>query len=50
MNSASSLSRSLKCLLIISDVSEDMIRRGFGVGLGVVDAVEFSGKILTAFS
>ena len=39
VNSSSSSSRALKCLLRISEVSEDMIqglvRRGLGVGLGV---------------
>ena len=42
MKSSSSLSRALKCLLIISEVSEDMVLSGsWGGGLGCLDAVWF---------
>ena len=48
MNSSPSSSRALKCLLISSEVSEDMIyevvRRRLGVGLGVCGCSLIQGR------
>ena len=49
MNLASSSLRSLKCLLIISSVSEDMIRGGLERIWGLVEVVEDAVKFLEFF-